>query len=140
MKLPPAPICPVGLTYNAETGLCEDEDAFETSTPTCPDGWTLGRYQSRLCLGGLTRNMAMRGVSRQTALVSVNSAVYNHRKKRRLGFGGGIIRISFCFWRRVASERSWAFSAVAVSSWAFRSVFCDSRSATIFVGVSLSVI
>ena len=38
-ETPPAPICPVGLSYNADNGLCEDEDAFETSTPTCPEGW-----------------------------------------------------------------------------------------------------
>ena len=58
VETPPAPICPMGLTYNAETGLCEDEDAFETSTPTCPVGLGMGFHTTRLCLGGLTRNMA----------------------------------------------------------------------------------
>ena len=49
VETPPAPICPVGLTYNAETGLCEDEDAFETSTPTCPVGWRWD-VTSRACV------------------------------------------------------------------------------------------
>ena len=49
VETPPAPICPMGLTYNAETGLCEDEDAFETSTPTCPVGWRWD-VTSRACV------------------------------------------------------------------------------------------
>ena len=48
-ETPPAPICPVGLSYNADNGLCEDEDAFETSTPTCPEGW-IWNATTRACV------------------------------------------------------------------------------------------
>ena len=56
VETPPGPICPIGLTYDPDSGLCADADDFETSEPTCPGGLSVGRYQSRLCLGGLTRN------------------------------------------------------------------------------------
>ena len=49
VETPPAPICPVDLTYNADTGQCEDEFAFETSEPTCPDGWVWDSTQ-RACV------------------------------------------------------------------------------------------
>ena len=48
VETPPGPICPIGLTYDPDSGLCADADFFETAQPTCPDGWTVGRSQSRL--------------------------------------------------------------------------------------------
>ena len=49
VETPPGPICPMGLFYNGDTGLCEDDFAFETSTPTCPEGWVWD-VTSRACV------------------------------------------------------------------------------------------
>ena len=49
VETPPGPICPLGLTYNPDSGLCADADDFETSEPTCPEGYRWD-VTSRACV------------------------------------------------------------------------------------------
>ena len=49
VETPPGPICPIGLTYNPDSGLCADADDFETSEPTCPEGYRWD-VTSRACV------------------------------------------------------------------------------------------
>ena len=49
VETPPGPICPIGLTYDPDSGLCADADFFETAQPTCPEGWRWD-VPSRACV------------------------------------------------------------------------------------------
>ena len=49
VETPPGPICPLGLTYDPDSGLCADADDFETSEPTCPEGYRWD-VTSRACV------------------------------------------------------------------------------------------
>ena len=39
----------LGLTYDPDSGLCADADDFETSEPTCPEGYRWD-VTSRACV------------------------------------------------------------------------------------------